>query len=526
MAIERFYPEIYARPFVSDGKSNGVIVISDTYNFKVKMTVTVEADGFEPVNLEIKRILSKNEIVLGDIGRPIHNRRDMSMYTLSTNPTIKAAEQKRPEIPPIDYERAVYEEEPTVAKRQVLVDDLGNFYNGKNPMPVKMPSIEDSFGRIKVAAPHLLFDSSFQYSLQDKIFIRQELLGGTITHNSARAAAVLTCSSTLNSKARFRSRNYFPYSPAFTNTMIGSFNFHGIENNVTKRLGLYDDKNGFFLQLNQNGWQVGIRSSISGSVLENIVTQPYWNRDTLDGLGPSGKNLGFSKQQIMYLQYQWLGSGSVFFGFVIDGQIIIAHEFHHANVISSLYSQTGTLPIFAEVINNGGNSSFMEFTCCSLVSNGAVSQHGHLHRASSGTVARTLPTINTPYPIIAIRKAAGYSNIPVQILDMNAFSTSQDDFLIQVIHKPSLVGAVWVPVENSFCEYDVRATSWSGGDIVAEFYMKGNLQASEKLELLAKFWDLTLGDDFDGNSEIILMSSTPLTNNANMYGLISFKEFE
>ena len=56
--------------------------------------------------------------------------------------------------------------------------------------------------------------------------------------------------------------------------------------------------------------------------------------------------------------------------------------------------------------------------------------------------------------------------------------------------------------------------------------MKGNLQASEKLELLSIFWDLTLGNDFDGNSEIMLMAATPLTTNATLYGIISFKEFE
>jgi arginine/ornithine N-succinyltransferase beta subunit len=62
--------------------------------------------------------------------------------------------------------------------------------------------------------------------------------------------------------------------------------------------------------------------------------------------------------------------------------------------------------------------------------------------------------------------------------------------------------------------------------VIAEFYMKGNLQASEKLEQLAKFWDLTLGNDFLGNSEIMTMSAIPLTVNAAMFGVISFKEYE
>ena len=109
---------------------------------------------------------------------------------------------------------------------------------------------------------------------------------------------------------------------------------------------------------------------------------------------------------------------------------------------------------------------------------------------------------------------------------MMAFCTSQDDFLIQVVHKPILVGAVWSDIPNTFCQKDVSATSWSGGDVVSEFYMKGNQQATQTLESISRFWDLTLGDDFAGNSEIMAITAIPLTTNANLFGIISFKEFE
>jgi hypothetical protein len=400
--------------------------------------------------------------------------------------------------------------------------------NKYDPIPMTM-GLDDSFGRLKVAPPHLLFDSSFQYSLQDKVFIRDTLLGATITHNPTRASATLSCTSTVGSRARFRTRNYFPYSPAFTNALTGSFNLHGSINGI-KRVGLYDERNGFFLQINNGLVQIGVRSSISGSAVDNLVSKADWNVDKLDGSGdyltnPSGLTLDLSKQNILFIQYQWLGSGTCTFGFVINGKIYKVHEFHHANILTSLYSQTGTLPIQAEIISNG-QSGFMEFTCCSLVSNGAVSQHGHLHTASSGTIPKVMPLAGTSYPIISIRKKAGFTDVPIQVLDMNAFSTSQDDFIIQIIHKPVLVGAVWVDVPNSLCQKDVSATSWSGGDVVAEFYMKGNLQASEKLETISKFWDLFLGNDFSGNSEVMSMTSIPLTTNASLYGIISFKEYE
>lgn len=404
------------------------------------------------------------------------------------------------------------------SKRAVVIEQ--DIYS---PIPVEM-DVQDSFNRLKVAPPHLLFDSSFQYSLQSKVFIQDALVGATITHDSARAAARLNCSASAGSRARFRSRNYFPYSPAFTNTVTASFNMQGSVVGVTKRIGMYDENNGYILEAHDGIVRVGIRSSIAGST--NYVNQADWNVDKMDGLGPSGLTLDISKQQILVIQYQWLGSGQVIFSFSINGMTYPFHKFNHANILSGLYSKTGTLPVQAEILNTSGPASYMEFTCCSVVSNGATAQHGHLHSASSGLTAKSMPNTGVSYPIISIRKQTGFTDIPIQILDMNAFSTSQDDFIIQIVHKPTLVGAVWVNIPNSFCQKDVSSTSWSGGDIVAEFYMKGNLQASEKIEQLAKFWDLTLGNDFAGNSEIMTMSATPLTVNASMYGVISFKEYE
>jgi hypothetical protein len=56
--------------------------------------------------------------------------------------------------------------------------------------------------------------------------------------------------------------------------------------------------------------------------------------------------------------------------------------------------------------------------------------------------------------------------------------------------------------------------------------MKGNQQSSATLESISRFWDLTLGNDFNGNSEIMTITAIPLTTNANLFGVISFKEFE
>lgn len=410
-------------------------------------------------------------------------------------------------------------------KSKVAVTIEQNVYT---PVPVEL-DVQDSFNRLKVAPPHLLFDSTFQYSLQEKVFLQSAVNGASIVHDAQRAAAKLSCTSTVGSLAKFRSRNYFPYSPAFTNTVTGSFRFNGTSASTKKRIGLYDEKNGFIFEASDATIKVGIRSSISGSPVTNYESKATWNVDRFDGTSsfynPSGILLDPSKQLIFYIEYQWLGSGKVEFGFLIGLKRYPAHRFFHSNIIASLYSQTGTLPMQAEIIG-GGVADFMEFTCCSVVSNGATAQHGHLHSTSSGATPKLLPNANASYPIICIRKKPGYTNVPVQILDMMAFCTSQDDFLIQVVHKPILVGAVWTDIPNTFCQKDVSATAWSGGDVISEFYMKGNQQATQTLESISRFWDLTLGDDFAGNSEIMAITAIPLTTNANLFGIVSFKEFE
>lgn len=137
MAIERFYNQIEPVLFTADGESNGVISVVDTAFFKVKMAVVLKADGLDDLRLEVKRVLSSTQMILGPENKPIHARTDLSSYVMSLNPKIEAPFQERPKIPPADYERASYEEEPTSAKRSFLVDRYGNPYGEENPFPTK-----------------------------------------------------------------------------------------------------------------------------------------------------------------------------------------------------------------------------------------------------------------------------------------------------------------------------------------------------------------------------------------------------
>jgi hypothetical protein len=100
-------------------------------------------------------------------------------------------------------------------------------------------------------------------------------------------------------------------------------------------------------------------SSISSSqpvtvckIKETRVPQSQFNRDTIDGKGPSGFNIDVTKMQMMGLQYTWYGAG--FIDFMVrgaDGNFVFAHRFKQNNINDEAYMRTGNMPVRYEIAN-------------------------------------------------------------------------------------------------------------------------------------------------------------------------------
>jgi hypothetical protein len=125
MAIEKRWAAIAPKVFTSNGTVDGEITVSSTDGFKVKQSVILRANTLTEITLQVKAVLSETQLKVGLASEPIHKFSDISTFTTALNSTIEAPEQVRPAIPDKEYERASYEEEPTVAKRVISVDKLG-----------------------------------------------------------------------------------------------------------------------------------------------------------------------------------------------------------------------------------------------------------------------------------------------------------------------------------------------------------------------------------------------------------------
>jgi len=151
MLTERKWLAIGARLFTSNGTANGVVSVLDTRQFRVKQKVIIKANALPNLVLEVKKVTGPNTLEVGLPG-DINQRTNLSAYTVALSSSIEAEEQVRSSIPDKEYERAVYAEEPIIAKRVILVDELGEYYSPTNPLPISVDEI--NIGEVLVKLTH------------------------------------------------------------------------------------------------------------------------------------------------------------------------------------------------------------------------------------------------------------------------------------------------------------------------------------------------------------------------------------
>jgi hypothetical protein len=363
------------------------------------------------------------------------------------------------------------------------------------------------FGRIKISDAYTLFDSSHRYS-QNGDFSDITETGATVTHLVNESTAALNVTTTLGSKVYRETKKIFPYQPGKSLQVLQTFVFSPAKTNLRQRAGYFSRQNGFYLE--QDGTNVYFvkRSYVTGSVVETRIPQSEWNVDTLDGNGPSDIVLDLSKAQILFSEYEWLGVGSVRLGFAIDGYFIIAHQFNHANLISSVYITTASLPVRYEIENTGTttSSSTMKQICVSVVSNG-----GYFKSTNTHSVIRSTATVGTTlYPLIAVRMTSGKTDSVIVPSLFNLFPTTADDYEYSITKNPtSITGGSWVTDASGNVEYNISATAMVGGEHLLEGFFSSTKQStlSEKSDTVNFALQLGRTNSDTPVSDVIVLSA-------------------
>jgi hypothetical protein len=310
--------------------------------------------------------------------------------------------------------------------------------------------------------------------------------------NSSQGLVDLSVGSASGDEVIRETIKVFAYQPGKSLLVMNTFVMGPAKTNLRQRVGYYGDENGMYLELYGNVLSFVKRSLVTGSVIETSVYQSDWNGDKLDGTGASGIILDITKAQILWMDFEWLGVGTVRMGFVINGQFITCHYFHHANLIASTYITTASLPLRYEIKNEGtpspATSSTLKQICSTVISEGGYQLVGSQKAINTPINSpRTLGTAGVFYPVISLKLKTSPDRLDAIVIltALSILPVSTGNFNWQIRAASTTTGGTWTSAgSDSAVEYNLTGTSTSGGRILASGFFSQTNQSSGQVDIL------------------------------------------
>lgn len=378
----------------------------------------------------------------------------------------------------------------TIYEVVMVADQFGNPVSSGNPSGMAV----DAFGRARTAQPFTLFDSSHRFA-DNGLWATSNSSGTTITFNQNAGLIELALPTTANAEIIRETTKVFSYQPGKSLQTMSTFVLNPAQTNLRQRVGYYGANNGIYLELDGSSLYFVERNSVGGTLAETRVAQADWNVDTLLGnvvSSPTHITLDITKAQILFIDVEWLGLGTVRCGFVIDGRLVHCHSFHHANFIANTYMTTASLPLRYEIKNHNGatgNSSLMKQICSTVISEGGYELYGTQQAVDIPIQSPVdLPTAGTYYPIISLRLKTSPNRLDA-IAILTAISlmaiTNNANYNWRLVASGTTTGGTWVSAaDNSSVEYNITGTSFSGGRILASGFTSGSVQGQQTIDIL------------------------------------------
>lgn len=384
----------------------------------------------------------------------------------------------------------------------------------------------DAFGRLRQSTPYTLFDSHNLLNKNSKF--DESITGGSVTYDSDGSEVQLNVTTSSGDEVIRQSYRHFSYQPGKSLLVLNTFVMNEPKTNLRQRVGYFNVENGIFLEQDDNNVYLVLRTNTSGSPTETRVAQADWNINRLDGTDSNTSQddapitLDLTKAQIFWMDIEWLGVGSVRTGFVINGQFIIAHIFHNANLISNVYMTTPNLPIRYEITNTDTTSgaSTLNQICSTVISEGGYEARAVQHIAGTASVGGV--TVGTSYVnLVTIRlRQSGAIVVPAGADILNVSNT---DFEWAIFLNATPASSLTYANATDNVQTSVTTVGFtSTGTRIAGGYMGGKtapLSFGEGFD-----WGYQLGESISGTSDTLTLAVRSASASKTAAGLMKWYE--
>lgn len=417
--------------------------------------------------------------------------------------------------------------------------------------------LRDAFYRLKTSSPYTLIEATHISNKYNLLWRSQEAKAttlSTLTYNKDRASMTLGLPATVNERLIYQSTLRSHYQPGkaqeaiFTNvtTIPGA--------GIKKRGGYFDRDSGTFFETDADNISTVVRSSLGGISIGNRVDDAKIRGDSwfdpINGNGRSGKNLDQANVQIPFVALEWLGAGSVIFGFFLDAEPVICDIRNNANVIDSVYMGNPNLPIRYELENDGtGGVSSLEVICATVIAWGGLEQSGVPVVADRYRTPFTTANSANLFPVMSMRIKPGEDSAVVFPQRFNLFTDAEGDpFYYKFVINPTIVagGESWVDIPDTSMQYDIsrdntKLITPASGFTLTSGYVPGGATAQGQAVSgsaagfqLSSFFSIGSGINYynaantpiDGTPDELVLGVSPIpTGVLDMYASITLREF-
>lgn len=382
----------------------------------------------------------------------------------------------------------------------------------------------DLFDRLAVAEDVPLWSYAHRYDDDIDLYWDKQTTGtgNSFTHDADKVVQILDNGTANANEIIYRTYRYFEYSKGRMQSFFMTVNPKGGTANVTKKWGCFDDNNGIFFHLNGTTPELVIRSKTSGSVVDTVYARASWD-DPMDGTGSSGINLDFTKLNLYYIQYAWLGGNAVEWGIFQDGQKIAIYRAPLSNLSATSYSQSGNLPISYEIKNNAAivSAQTMEVNCLAVFNNGRQDTLGEVFAVDTGTTEITVDT--TDIVIAAIRMQSSLNEASLRALNFNLVSPSGNSTIYYKVEiGGSFTGDSWSAISNSIAEGISSFSTYTNGFVL----QSGYVQAGQSIQVEEILSNLYIGRAIDGTSQVLVLTAETINSNAKVLFSGRFREYK
>jgi len=407
-----------------------------------------------------------------------------------------------------------------------------------NPAPVvyaDSPNL-DAFGRLRTSSPHTLLDSKNIYAKNTFIFDEVTNSSATCTF-SAYDSCVDFKTSANGDYAIRQSRIRYNYQPG--KSMLAMFT--GVfkpETNITKRVGLfqslsaapYEPSDGIFMEVTSSGPAFRVVKN-QGTPHTHYAPQSAWNVDPLDGSGPSGIDIDFSKAVLFVIDYQWLAVGRIRFGFEVEGQLYYAHTNGHMGELTAPYMTYSNQPVRYEIRQTGNGSGLLRQICSTVMIEGGEGNIGREYCAEDGLITVQSGVYT---PILGLKLNPETINVAHIIRQLDIVNTGNEAAHYALFVNPTITGGslTFSPIQNSTSMLSAGGNQnltvtlgTSGYRLMGGFVAVGQVGQSAPVSTqeiagnLARF-----GAGIRGDTDTIVLAAKGLGGTTTLYGSVNLIE--